>query len=142
MNLYGADMDETVSPLESGLGWTVDFGDADRDFIGRPALEAQKARGGLRRFTGLVLEGKGVLRNHQKLYDGEREVGEITSGGFSPTLERAIGLARIAGDAGEALQVEIRGRRLPVRLVKPPFVERDPRGTEIHQEPRMGARRR
>ena len=124
MNLYGADMDETISPLEAGLGWTLDFSDTARDFIGRPALEAQKAKGGLRRFTGLVLEGKGVLRNHLKLYDGEREVGEITSGGFSPTLERAIGLARIAGDAGEALQVEIRGRRLPVRLVKPPFVRK------------------
>ncbi len=122
MNLYGSDMDESVTPLESGLGWTVDLRDRGRDFIGRQALEAQQAAGHLRRFTGLVLEGKGVLRNHLKLFDGEREVGGITSGGFSPTLGRAIALARIAPDAGEALTVEIRGRRLPVRLVKPPFV--------------------
>jgi len=122
MNLYGADMDETVSPLEAGLGWTLDFSDAQRDFIGRQALEEQKREGRLRRFTGLVLEGKCVLRNHQKLYDGDNEVGEITSGGFSPTLERAIGLARVRGDALDTLEVDIRGRRLPVRLVKPPFV--------------------
>jgi aminomethyltransferase len=122
MNLYGSDMDESVSPLESGLAWTVDWSDAERAFIGRQALEAQQAAGGLRRFTGLVLEGKGVLRNHLKLFDGEREVGEITSGGFSPTLGRAIALARIAPDAGRDLSVEIRGRRLPVRQVKPPFV--------------------
>ena len=122
MNLYGSDMDETVSPLESGLGWTVDLRDGQRDFIGRRALEAQRAAGHLRRFTGLVLEGKGVLRNHLKLYDGEREVGEITSGGFSPTLGRAIALARVTADAGDDLAVEIRSRRLPVRRVKPPFV--------------------
>jgi len=122
MNLYGSDMDETVSPLESGLGWTVDLRDGQRDFIGRRALEAQRAAGNLRRFIGLVLEGKGVLRNHLKLYDGEREVGEITSGGFSPTLGRAIALARVTADAGDDLAVEIRGRRLPVRRVKPPFV--------------------
>ena len=122
MNLYGADMDESTSPLESGLGWTVDLEDPRRDFIGRRALEQQKATGNLRRFTGLLLEGKGVLRSHQKLYDDHREVGEITSGGFSPTLQRAIGLARIAADASDELSVEIRGKRLPVRLVKPPFV--------------------
>jgi aminomethyltransferase len=69
-----------------------------------------------------VLEGKGVLRNHQKLYQDGREVGEITSGGYSPTLERAIGLARIEADADGDLTTTIRGKRLPVRLVKPPFV--------------------
>ncbi len=122
MNLYGSDMDESVTPLESGLAWTVDLRDAGRGFVGRQALEAQQEQGNLRHFTGLVLEGKGVLRNHQKLFDGEHEVGEITSGGFSPTLGRAIALARISPDAGDDLMVEIRGRRLPVRLVKPPFV--------------------
>jgi len=122
MNLYGTDMDETQSPLGSGLGWTVAFEPADRDFVGRSALEKQKAAGSLPRFIGLVLEGKGVLRGHQKLYDGDREVGEITSGGFSPTLERSIAMARVAGDAGDGLSVDIRGRRLPVRRVKLPFV--------------------
>ena len=121
MNLYGNDMDETRSPLESGLAWTVAWDPAERDFIGRAALEKQRAAGSLPRFVGLVLEGKGVLRDHQKLYDGEREVGEITSGGFSPTLERSIAMARVSADAGATLDVDIRGRRLPVRRVKMPF---------------------
>ena len=101
MNLYGTDMDETQSPLDSGLSWTVALEPADRDFIGRSALEKQKAAGSLPRFVGLVLEGKGVLRGHQKLYDGDPEVGEITSGGFSPTLERSIAMARVHADAGD-----------------------------------------
>ncbi len=122
MNLYGADMDEDCSPLESGLAWTVALGDLNRDFIGRSALVTQKAGGRLPRFTGVLLAGKGVLRNRQKLYDGEREVGEITSGGFSPTLERAIGLARIDADASDRISVDMRGRKLPLVLVKPPFV--------------------
>ena len=122
MNLYGNDMDETQSPLESGLGWTIAWEPVERDFIGRSALEAQKQAGGLRRFVGLVLEGRGVLRDHQKLFDGEREVGEITSGGFSPSLQRSIALARVAADIGDGCEVEIRGKRLAVRRVKPPFV--------------------
>ena len=121
MNLYGSDMDETLTPLESGLGWTVAWEPAERDFIGRSALEKQKSAGSLATFTGLVLEGKGVLRGHQKIFDGEREVGEITSGGFSPTLERSIAMARLAADAGDTLTVDIRGKRLPVRRVKMPF---------------------
>ena len=122
MNLYGSDMDESLTPLESGLAWTVALEPAERDFIGRTALEKQKAAGGVAVFTGLVLEGKGVLRGHQKVFDGDREVGEITSGGFSPTLERSIAMARVAADAGDALEVDIRGKRLPLRRVKMPFV--------------------
>jgi aminomethyltransferase len=122
MNLYGNDMDEAQSPLESGLGWTIAWEPAERDFIGRSALEARKRAGGLRRFVGLVLEGRGVLRDHQHLFDGEREIGEITSGGFSPSLQRSIALARVAPDIGDGCEVEIRGKRLAVRRVKPPFV--------------------
>jgi aminomethyltransferase len=122
MNLYGTDMDEDDTPLASGLGWTVAFEPEERDFVGRGSLVAQRAAGGLPEFTGLLLEGRGVLRNHLKLFDGEREVGEITSGGFSPTLQRSIALARVASGAGERLDVELRGKRLPVRRVKPPFV--------------------
>ena len=121
MNLYGTDMDETVSPLESGLAWTVSFKDEERDFTGRKALEAQKASGDLKRFVGLLLEGKGVLRNHQKIFQGEQEVGEITSGTFSPTVGQAVAMARIAVQEGK-LETEIRGKRMPVRLVKLPFV--------------------
>jgi aminomethyltransferase len=122
MNLYGQDMDETVSPLESGLAWTIAFEPADRDFIGRAALEAQRARGGLRRLVGLVLLDRGVLRPHQKVFAGDREMGEITSGGFAPTLERSIALARVPHDLGDRCAVEIRGKRLTAAVVAPPFV--------------------
>ena len=122
MNLYGSDMDETISPLEAGLEWTVAWEPADRDFIGRSALEALRNSPDRQRFVGLLLEDKGVLRNHQKVVvDGIGE-GEITSGGFSPTIGRSIALARVpAGDYDRA-QVDVRGKLLNVRIVKTPFV--------------------
>ena len=120
MNLYGQDMDEDVSPWEAGLGWTVAM-DEDRDFIGRQALEAQKSEGVKRRMVGLVLDEKGVLRHGQKILTAAGE-GEILSGSFSPTLGKAIAFARVpTGDLGE-VRVDIRGRELPVRVVKYPFV--------------------
>jgi len=122
MNLYGTDMDEEVTPLESGLGWTVAWEPEERDFIGRSALAAQRREGPARKLTGIMLEGKGVLRGHQKVFVEGLEAGEITSGSFSPTLGRAIGFARVPRSAGEYCEVEIRGRRLPARLVRPPFV--------------------
>jgi aminomethyltransferase len=122
MNLYGADMDEAVTPLESGLAWTVAWEPQDRDFIGRNALETQRREGVPRKLVGLLLEGKGVLRNHQKVIVGNNGTGEITSGSFSPTLQRSIGLARVPQDTGDSCQVEIRGKQLPARVVKPPFV--------------------
>jgi aminomethyltransferase len=122
MNLYGADMDETVTPLESGLAWTVAWEPPDRDFIGRDALETQRREGVARKLVGLLLEDKGVLRNHQKVIVGNDGTGEITSGSYSPTLQRSIALARVPRDAGDNCQVEIRGKLLPARVVKPPFV--------------------
>jgi aminomethyltransferase len=122
MNLYGNDMDETVSPLESGLAWTVAWEPADRDFIGRAALESQRHDENKRRFVGLLLEDKGVLRNHQRVVVEGVGDGEITSGGFSPTIGRSIALARVpAGDYDRA-QVDVRGKLLNVRIVKTPFV--------------------
>ena len=121
MNLYGSDMDETVSPLESALGWTVAWEPAERDFIGRKALEAQRAAGAKQKLVGLLLEDKGVLRNHQKVVVGDG-VGEITSGSFSPTLQRAIAFARVPKETGDTCQVDIRGKLLNARVVKPPFV--------------------
>ena len=120
MNLYGQDMDETVNPLESGLTWTVDLVSA-RDFVGKAALLAQTPT---RQLTGLLLEDKGgVLRAHQKVMTRAGE-GEITSGTFSPTLGASIALARLPVDAvaGERAQVEVRGKALAARIVKPPFV--------------------
>ena len=121
MNLYGNDMGEDVTPLESGLAWTVAMKD-DRDFIGRGALEAQKAAGVTRKLVGLVLEDRGVLRAHQKVVVAGLGEGELTSGSFSPTLERSIGLARVPAATGERVQVDIRGKLLDARVVKPPFV--------------------
>jgi len=122
MNLYGSDMDETVSPLEAGLGWTVAWDPSDRDFIGRGPLEKLRGDASRRRFVGLLLEDKGVLRNHQRVVVEGVGDGEITSGGFSPTIGRSIALARVpAGDYGSA-HVEVRGKLLGVRIVKTPFV--------------------
>ena len=122
MNLYGTDMDETVSPLEAGLEWTVAWEPAERDFIGRSALEKQRHSPDRKRFVGLLLEDRGVLRNHQRvIVDGVGE-GEITSGGFSPTIGKSIALARLpAGDYDRAT-VDVRGKLLNVRVVKTPFV--------------------
>jgi len=120
MNLYGQDMDETVSPWEANLGWTIAL-DEGRDFIGRKVLEAQKAAGVKRVMVGLVLDEKGVLRHGQKVLTANGE-GEILSGSFAPTLNKAVAFARIpAGEPGE-VRVDIRGREVPVRVVKYPFV--------------------
>lgn len=122
MNLYGSDMDESISPLEAALGWTVAWEPAERDFIGRAALEQQRKDGTTQKLVGLLLEGKGVLRNHQKvIVEGVGE-GEITSGSFSPTLQRAIAFARVPKDTGDTCQIDIRGKLLTARVVKPPFV--------------------
>ena len=120
MALYGQDMDESATPYEAGLAWTVAL-DEGRGFSGRAALEAQKAAGAARQMIGLVLDEKGVLRHGQAVFTAAGE-GEILSGTFSPTLGKAIALARVpAGDTG-AVEVDIRGKRLPVRVVKYPFV--------------------
>jgi aminomethyltransferase len=122
MNLYGSDMDENLTPLESGIAWTVAFDPADRDFIGRAALEAQRRAGVARKLVGLVLEDRGVLRSHQKVVVPGVGEGEMTSGTFSPTLERSIGFARVPAATGEQVQVDIRGKLLAARVVKYPFV--------------------
>ncbi|TAL85015.1 MAG: glycine cleavage system aminomethyltransferase GcvT [Rhodanobacter sp.] len=120
MNLYGQDMDETVSPWEANLGWTVAL-DEGRDFIGRAALEKQKAAGVQRTMIGVVLDDKGVLRHGQKVLTANGE-GEILSGSFSPTLNKAIGFARVPAGAAGDIRVDIRARELPLRQVKYPFV--------------------
>jgi len=120
MNLYGQDMDETVTPLESGLAWTIDLA-SPRDFIGKSALNARPPA---RQLIGLVLLDKGgVLRAHQKVHT-DRGDGEITSGTFSPTLNQSIALARLPAGiaAGDKVKVVVRDRELAARVVKLPFV--------------------
>jgi aminomethyltransferase len=128
MNLYGSDMDESHHPLDSGLAWTVAFEPADREFIGRTALEGARATN-RHELVGLLLKERGVLRAHQKvMLPGATPtvVGEITSGTFSPTLNVAIALARVPQAIGAAsrtqVQVEIRGKLHAARIVKAPFV--------------------
>lgn len=122
MNLYGVDMDENYSPLESGLGWTVAWLPDDRDFIGRGALQTQRERGEHQVMVGLVLLGKGVLRGHQIVSVEGGGEGYITSGTFSPTLGVSIALARLPAGVYEQVTVKIRHKELPAQVVKPPFV--------------------
>ena len=130
MNLYGSDMDEARHPLECGLAWTVAFDPPERDFVGRRALGSHRAAGVPMKSVGLVLEDRGVLRSHQKLRLTEADAaastgpleGEVTSGTFSPTLQRSIALARVPRAATGSVLVDIRGKLLPARVVRPPFV--------------------
>jgi len=121
MNLYGTDMDESLSPLQAGMGWTIAWEPQDREFIGRPVLQEEKQQGSELKLVGLVLEDKGVLRGHQKVVT-ESGNGETTSGSFSPTLGVSIALARIPAAAKDHCHVEIRGKQLKARIVRPPFV--------------------
>ena len=121
MNLYGQDMDESVNPLDAGLAWTIDLV-SERDFIGKAALQAmgQKAQ-----FVGLILREKGgILRAHQRVVSAAGNLGEITSGTFSPTMQEAIALARVPLDTvvGDTVHVEIRDKKLAATVVKLPFV--------------------
>ncbi|MDP1654140.1 MAG: glycine cleavage system aminomethyltransferase GcvT [Rhodocyclaceae bacterium] len=122
MNLYGQDMDETQNPLESGLTWTVDFKDANRDFTGKSALVRRQSSGALRQLLGLVLLDKGILRAHQKVVAAQG-ASETTSGSFAPTLNQSIAFARLPAGVkpGDEVQVEIRDKLLRARVVKPPF---------------------
>jgi aminomethyltransferase len=120
-------MDRARNPLESGLAWTVAFEPVGRDFVGRGALEKIRAQGGPPlKLVGLVLEDRGVLRSHQKVVvpgaDAVQVGGEVTSGTFSPTLERSIGFARVPRTASATVQVDVRGKLLQARVVKLPFV--------------------
>ncbi|SAL18031.1 glycine cleavage system aminomethyltransferase T [Caballeronia sordidicola] len=125
MNLYGQDMDDTVSPLDAGLSWTVDLNDKNRAFVGRAALEANGSKA---RFVGLILQKEngragGVLRAHQKVVTADGE-GEITSGTFSPSMQESIAFARVPASVkpGDQVHVVIRDKQLPASVVKLPFV--------------------
>jgi aminomethyltransferase len=119
MNLYGQDMDESITPWEAGLAWTVSL-DTGRAFIGRAMLEKQQSDGVTREMVGLVMDEKGVLRHGQRVVTPKGD-GEILSGTFSPTLGKAVAFARVPAGAEQA-QVDIRGKLAGVRIVKYPFV--------------------
>ena len=123
MNLYGLDMDETVSPLAANMAWTISWEPTDRNFIGRSVLEAQKEAGDQPKLVGLVFEAKGVLRTGLKVITPDGD-GIITSGTFSPTLGHSIAMARVPRSVkfGDTIQVEMRKKLVDVQVIKPSFV--------------------
>nr|WP_323128252.1 glycine cleavage system aminomethyltransferase GcvT [Thermosipho ferrireducens] len=118
--LYGNDMDETISPLEAGIKWAVDF---EKDFMGKEALLKQKEEGLKRRLKGFVLTEKGIARHGYKIFKDGEEIGYVTSGTFSPTLNKAIGMGLIKSGLkkGEIIEIEIRNKLVKAELVKMPF---------------------
>lgn len=123
LNLYGQDMDETTNPFESNLAWTVDLKDLGREFIGRPALERILQHGVEKKLVGLILTEQGIMRTGMSLNDvAGAPMGVITSGGFSPTLNFSIALARIKQCDLNTLQVELRHKKMDVNIVHPPFI--------------------
>lgn len=123
LNLYGSDMDESITPLEANLSWTVEFEPKTRNFIGRKALEKQLTAGVNKQLVSIILEEKGVLRSGQKIYSDDKEVGIVTSGTFSPLLHFAIGFARVALPLNKDYFVDIRDKKYPIRIIKGPFVK-------------------
>jgi aminomethyltransferase len=127
--LHGSDISPDRTPLEAGLSWAVSFDKGE--FPGRAALLRQKEAGIPARLRGLRMTGKLIPRSHYPVFVGEEQVGEITSGTFSPTLRVGIGLAYVAPpdrvEPGDAVEVDVRGRRGQGEVVKPPFVDRTPK---------------
>ncbi|WP_127958963.1 glycine cleavage system aminomethyltransferase GcvT [Serratia microhaemolytica] len=125
MNLYGQEMDESISPLAANMGWTIAWQPEDRQFIGREPLEQQRKQG-TEQLVGLVMKEKGVLRNQLPVHfidsKGDPQQGIITSGSFSPTLGCSIALARVPAGIGEQATVQIRQREVLVNVSKPNFV--------------------
>ena len=121
MSLYGNDLDEQNNPIESGLSWTVKLND-NRDFIGKEAC----LKSSNKQMIGLVLLDKGVLRGHQKVHFNHAEIGEITSGTFSPTLQKSIALARINTtelELGQTVLIAVRKKFLQAQVVPYPFIK-------------------
>lgn len=123
MNLYGHEMDDSVSPLAANMGWTIAWAPAERNFIGRSVIEAEKNAGSPFKLVGLVLRERGVMRAEQVVsVDGNAQKGVITSGTFSPTLGYSIALARVPANIGSQCYVEMRGKQILVDVVAPNFV--------------------
>jgi len=124
MMLFGHEMCQTVTPYEVIYGWITDL---DKEFIGRDALKRQKADGVRRKLVGFELTERGIARHGYPVYAGGEKIGEVTSGTFSPTLEKAIGLAFVPvqfKEPGTVLEVEIRSRRAKAKVVPLPFYKR------------------
>jgi len=124
--LYGNDIDETTNPLEAGLGWITKL-DND-DFIGRDALLKVKEQGLTRKLIGFEVEGKAFPRHGYDIYADDKKIGHVTSGTFSPMLEKGIGMGYVAIDyakVGTPISIEIRNKRVPAQVVKTPFYKHE-----------------
>ncbi len=122
--LYGNDIDETTNPLEAGLGWITKL---DTTFIGRDAILEAKEKGLARKLVAFELEDQGFPRHGYTLLKDGEEIGAVTSGTVSPMLEKGIGLGYVASEAakiGTEIKVQIRGKRVPARIIKPPFYKK------------------
>ena len=124
--LHGNDIGPDVTPVEAGLSWAVK---GAHDFTGRAAYEAARAAGPARRLRGLRMDGRGIPRAHCTVWRDGTQVGELTSGTFSPTLGVGVGLGYLDAtvDIGDAVEIDVRGKRLPASVVTPPFVDRSPK---------------
>lgn len=121
MALYGNDIDQTTSPVEAGLSWIVDF---DKDFIGKEVVARQKAEKPTRRLVCLEMDGRLFPRHGYEIYSDDRLVGKVTSGTFSPSLKKPIALGYVPRElskTGSQVEIDIRGKRFPATVVKPPF---------------------
>ena len=125
MPLYGNDIDDTTTPWEAGLGWIVKL--ARPDFVGKSALERQQQQGIQRKLVGFQLIDRGIARDHFPVWINDQPAGRVTSGSYSPSLEKSIGLAYLPVDhqaPGSRLSVEVRGKRLAAQVVETPFYRR------------------
>lgn len=123
--LYGQELSASISPLEAGLGFAVKLGKGD--FIGRTALAEQKEQGIPRKLVGIEMVERGIPRPHYPVYAGDEEIGEVTSGTQSPTLQKNMGLALVQREYGELdreVSVDIRGKRVKAKIVRTPFYKR------------------
>jgi aminomethyltransferase len=123
--LYGHDMTDETTPLEAGLDWTVAWN--KKDFIGKNALQDQRRQGISRKLIGFQIEGRGIAREGCVVCVEGRSVGEVTSGTYSPTIKKSIGLAYVASQyskVGQTIDIEIRNQFHRAQIVKTPFYKR------------------
>lgn len=119
-NLYGNEMNEQTTPLETNLIWSVDFKDNNRKFIGKESLKKQLKLGVKNQLKGMILTTKGVLRNNQEVFTN-KGIGKVTSGSFSPTLNKAIAFVSVPTAADSAVEVKLRAEKVKAKLIKMPF---------------------
>ena len=120
--LYGNDIDKTTTPLEAGLGWITKL--YKEDFIGKDVLVKQKQEGIKRRLVGFEMSGHSIPRHHYKIFKDNKEIGYVTSGTFSPSINKSIGLGYIKtpfSKVGTEIEIDSRGRMERAIVVKMPF---------------------